>query len=280
MPTKLSYEVVPFKETPQVHLKMHVFKPEQKASAAIVFFVCGGWNGFDLDKYHMQSAYFQSRGILCAIAEVRVMELHGTTPRECVIDAKSAIRFVRAHADEWAFPADKLVASGGSAAGHVSLSTDIIDGFEDETDDQSVSSKPNLICAYNPAVLPPLDLSTSPQERIDARIEKFGSEEQLMALSPCEHVREGIIPVLLLHGDADEVTPLADTEYFQQNMLAMGNDTTLHIYPKAGHGFFNYTKAGNPYFFETTKHFDQWLIKQGFVSDGECVDQFNFAEYD
>ena len=97
-------EIFPYKTIDDVTLNMHLFTPDNNefppSRPAIVFFFCGGWNGFKASKFYPQSLYLAARGITCFNAEVRVKEVHGTTPLECVIDAKSAIRYVRAHADE------------------------------------------------------------------------------------------------------------------------------------------------------------------------------------
>jgi acetyl esterase/lipase len=269
-------EVIPYKTTPQATLNLHVFRPDGPATCAIVFFFCGGWNGFHIHKFFPQSAYFASRGAICINAEVRTIEHHGTRPHECVIDAKSAVRFVRAHANEWGFPVDKVVSAGGSAAGHVSLSMAILKGFEDEREDKNVSAVSNLSLAYNPAVLPPLAQVTSSEERITARLEKFGGEEEMNKLSPTQHVRACLPPVLLLHGDADDVTPLSETEYFHQQMRAAGNDCELKVYAGGGHGFFNYKPGGNPYFTDTTRDADNFLVAHGFLSGTESISDFNY----
>ncbi|NRA37991.1 MAG: alpha/beta hydrolase [Planctomycetes bacterium] len=269
-------EKILFKNTPQVPLHLYLFKPESTAQSAIVFFVCGGWSGFRTAKHYPQAAYFQSRGLLCAVAEVRISD-HGTGPRECVIDAKSAIRFVRAHAKEWGFPSDKIVAAGGSAAGHVSLSCAMLEDVEDENDNRDISSVPNLVCAYNPAVLPPIEQANTTPALMEKRIKFFGSIEERSALSPSQAIRPGIAPTLLLHGDADEITPLSDTEYFHQHMLAAGNSSTLHIYPGEGHGFFNFFDGDNPHFIETTRDVDQFLVDQEFLSGAATIDSFHYS---
>lgn len=264
-----------FKQTPQGELKLHLFAPDDTPSCAVVFFMCGSWKGFHAPKFYPQSAYLAGRGALALVAEVRTISRHGTSPRECVIDAKSAVRWVRVHAGELGFPANRVVAAGGSAAGHVSLAIATIADF-DEDEDRSVSCVPDLVCAYNPAVLPNLDECTSTPERIQLRIEKFGSEQALMALSPMRAVRPGLPPTLLMTGDADEVTPLADTELFAKRMAEDGNDCRLKVYPGGRHGFFNYRAEGNAYFTQTTNDVDRFLGGFGFLSGEPTIEAFKY----
>lgn len=42
--------------------------------------------------------------------------------------------------------------SGGSAGGHLAAAIASIDGFNDATDDLSVSCKPNLLVLFNPVL--------------------------------------------------------------------------------------------------------------------------------
>ena len=45
-----------FKTTPQGDLRLHLFAPDEPPACAVVFFVCGGWNGFHAPKFYPQSA--------------------------------------------------------------------------------------------------------------------------------------------------------------------------------------------------------------------------------
>jgi len=270
-------ESIIFKHTPQGALRLHVFRPAAKPSCAMIFFMCGGWNGFHAPKHYPQASYLAERGALAAVAEVRTIERHGCTPRECVIDAKSALRFLRAHAEKTGFPATRLVAAGGSAAGHVSLACAMIDGCDDPDDDTAISAQPDLVCAYNPAVLPTIEETCTGAERLQQRLDKFGGEDAMLALSPMRAIRPGLPPVLLLHGDQDAITPLADTRLFHERMRAAGNDCRLVVYPDADHGFFNYRPDGNPFFTQTTTELDRFLSGHGFLDGAAAIDTFRYA---
>jgi len=67
------------------------------------------------------------------------------------MDAKSAMRFIRKHADEFQIDPDKIIASGGSAGGHLAAATALIDGYNDPSDDLSISSKPSALVLLTPS---------------------------------------------------------------------------------------------------------------------------------
>jgi dipeptidyl aminopeptidase/acylaminoacyl peptidase len=55
--------------------------------------------------------------------------------------------------------------------------------------------------------------------------------------SPATRAAEIAVPVLLMHGDADENVPLDQSEVMEAAMRAAGRDVRLFIVPGGGHGF-------------------------------------------
>ena len=214
-------------------LALHVFNPEQHrptdATPVIVFFFGGGWTGGTPKQFYEQSRYFAEKGIVAISAEYRVKSIHGTTPFEAVEDAKSAIRWVRQHAEELGIHPDKIVASGGSAGGHVALSTGVIEGYENSDEDVSISSVPNAMIAYNPV------LDTTEKGYGMAKV----GENRKTDISPNHHIQPGVVPTLIFHGTADKTVPFENAERFNSLMKAAGNQVDLEAYEGKGHGFFN-----------------------------------------
>ncbi|MFW6146247.1 MAG: alpha/beta hydrolase [Planctomycetota bacterium] len=267
-------EIRLFKTTPQGPLRAHIFAPASgRARCAVVFFVCGAWDHFHAPRHYPRSVYFRSRGALAVVAEVRTVAHHGTTAGECVIDGKSAVRWVRRQAGAFGVPADRVVTYGGSAAGHVALCTAMIEGAEDPADDRTVSGAPNLVGAANPGVLPEVGPHNRDHPRVRARLEKFADVAQHNALSPLRAVRSGLPPVLMLHGDSDTITPLADSQRFADAMTAAGNECRLIVYPGEQHGFSAYNDR-SPRFVDTVRELDRFLVEHGFLIGEPTIDTF------
>jgi len=223
-----------YKTVGDVELKLHVFQPPaddsgQGKRSAIVFFFGGGWVGGTPTQFYSQSRILAERGMVACSAEYRVRKRNKTTPFECVKDGKSAIRWVREHADDLGIDADRIVAGGGSAGGHVAACTAVIEGVEEEGEDTKISSVPNALILFNPV--------------LDTTEKGYGSEkfdaDQQTTLSPCHHVRAGIVPTLIFHGDADKVVPFENAERFDRLLKEAGNQSTLMAFEGKGHGFFN-----------------------------------------
>ena len=148
---------VQYKRVGETDLTLDVFLPPGHKSSdrrpAIVFFFGGGWNGGSPSQFYPHCQYLASRGMVAMSAEYRVKSRHETTPRECVKDGKSALRWIRRHAAELGIDPDKVAAGGGSAGGHVAAATATTKGFNEAGEDLSVSCRPNVLVLFNPVYL-------------------------------------------------------------------------------------------------------------------------------
>ena len=137
----------PFKTIGDTTLNVWIYQPENAEKGdkrpAFVFFYGGGWNGRNISQFHPHALYVAERGMVCVIADYRSNTTYGGTPFDCVADAKSAIRWVRANADRLGIDPGRIVAGGGSAGGHLAAATGNLPGLDDEADDQSISATPN-----------------------------------------------------------------------------------------------------------------------------------------
>jgi len=262
-------EIVEFKRIGNVSLNVHIFRPddwsESDKRSAIVYFHCGGWGGHDPRKHYPSNEYLASRGMVGFNAEVRVVPVHKTTAVECVIDGKSAIRWVRRNAARLGVDPDRIAASGSSAAGHVSAATSAVPDCDDPADDLSVS------CAPNAAILlcPALDIACK-----EKRIKIAGGLENAKKISPMEHVHPGLPPTLILQAKDDMTCKVTEATGFADKMRAAGNRCDLVLYEKGGHGCFNFWDGRNPLFTECMRETDWFLNSLGWIKGTPTIDGF------
>ena len=213
-------------------LRLHIFNPEgfdvKDKRPCVVFFFGGGWVGGNPQQFYPYCIFFNSLGFVAISAEYRVKKIHKTTPFECVADGKSAVRWIREHAQELGVDPDRIIAGGGSAGGHIAVCTGVIDGHNEPGEDLRVSSKPNAMVLFNPV------LDTTEK---GYGLEKVG-EPRKTEISPCHHIRSGIPPVIVFHGTADQTVPFENAERFARLMTEAGNDCTLEAFKERDHGFF------------------------------------------
>ena len=243
-------EKVLYKKTPQEDLSLYILRPQVKsgkALPAIVYFTGGGWVAGDVYGQIPNPAWFRDHGIIGIEADYRVKLRHGTTPIECIQDAKSAIRYVRQHSKELGIDPNKIIAAGGSAGGHLAATT-FLDGGNTPGENLKISSKPNAFVMHNPVLG-----------------EGFGKEffDGHPEFSPILHVEKGWPPTILSNGTKDKTTPFEYAEKFTSLMKEAGNTCELIPVKDADHSCD--WPVSNPNFLPTIQRMTDFLKEQGFI---------------
>ncbi len=183
------------------------------------------------------AVHLAEHGIVAITAAYRTRNQHGTTPFESVNDAKSAVRWMRGSARDLGLNPCHLAASGGSAGGHLAACTATIPGLDEDGEDQSISSKPNALVLFNPA----LDLA-GPDFTPRARqlLADLGVLDRAHEISPTRFIGTGTAPTIIFHGTEDRIVPFSQALTFCEKMLSAGNRCVVYPAKDQGHGFFNY----------------------------------------
>lgn len=251
-------ELILYKEVDTTRLFLEVLYPEEmeegKDYPAVVFFFGGGWNGGSREHFRPQATYFAKRGLVCFLVDYRIRNVHQTPPFESLKDAKSAMRFIRSHAEQFHIDPDQLIAGGGSAGGHLAAATALVSGFNDDKDDLAISPIPNALLLFNPVI------DNGPGgygfERIGEAYKEF---------SPLHLIRKGAPPTLFLLGTQDNLVPVATAEYYKTVMEKVGSRCDLLLYEDQPHGFFNYRNF--EFYEKTLLAADGFLQSLGYLSD-------------
>jgi acetyl esterase/lipase len=245
--------IVPYKETPQGELRLHIFNQAKHTAKnqkpAIVFFFGGGWNGGSPTQFYLQSKHLANRGMVAVAAEYRTKGKHSTDPRVCVMDAKSAIRWVRAHAKDLGVDPNRIAAGGGSAGGHLAAATATLTEFNEPDEDTTVSCVPQALVLFNPV------FDNSEQGYGYNRVENYWQD-----FSPMHNLKKGTPPTIVFLGTEDKLIPVSTAEEYKQIMESNGDRCDLHLYPGQPHSFFNKAKYN-----ETVAEMDSFLVSLGWL---------------
>jgi acetyl esterase len=258
-----------YKTVGDVKLNLYIFTPKDHSSsdqrAAVVFFFGGGWRSGSPGQFHEHCKYLASRGMVAVTADYRVSSRHGTKARECVADAKSAVRWIRANATRLGIDAKRVAAGGGSAGGHIAACTGVISDFDASKEDASVSSVPNAMVLFNPALVlaPVADELPFPEDRLKDLQERMGAEPA--RLSPYHHVKSGAPATIIFHGKADTTVPYRTAELFDIAMNKAGNRCQLIGFEGQPHGFFNHGRSDNRFYIDTVRAMDKFFVELGFL---------------
>ena len=250
-----------YKTIGETKLDLYIFRPDRSVQApAIVFFFGGGWQSGTPQQFEFQCKELAKRGMVAITADYRVASRHGVKPTACLADARSAIRWVRSHAQELGIDPERIAAAGGSAGGHLAACTALIESFDEAGEPKEISAKPDALILFNPAlVLAPID-GYNPEgfgTRVPAQ--RLGTEPQ--SISPVHHVRDNAPPTIIFHGREDTTVPIESAEAFSRIMKASGNRCELKVFDGQKHGFFN----SDHFKRVTLRQTDEFLVSLGWL---------------
>lgn len=199
----------------------------EKQYPAIVIFHGGGWAIGEPAWGFSSARHYAENGLVAFSVQYRLQDLeNGITPYESVLDAQTAIRWVRENATKFSIDENRIAAYGWSAGAHLATCATVFENLDATT--ETTSSAPNLLVLKSPALT--LMKYRNFQNRL---LDKIKVEN----LSPAERVSDSTPPTIIVFGREDTVTPLSGSELFQNNMNEFGNEVELHIYDGVGHLF-------------------------------------------
>ncbi|GAA4817983.1 alpha/beta hydrolase [Litoribaculum gwangyangense] len=236
---------------------MDVYRPENfnysKKYPAMIFFFGGGWSKGSIGQFEPHAKFFSRRGLVCFLVDYRVSKKYNTTPIESLKDAKSAIRFIRERANIFQIDSSKIIAVGGSAGGHLAAASALISGFNESSDNLTISPAPNALVLMNPVI------DNGPGgygfDRIGNLYKNF---------SPLHNIVSGAPPTIIFLGTEDNLVPVETAKYYQKVMEKVGSRCELILYEGQKHGFFNYDRSFEHYK-KTVLATDNFLRSLGYL---------------
>ncbi|MDQ0675203.1 MULTISPECIES: alpha/beta hydrolase [Micrococcaceae] len=223
---------------------------------AVVHFHGGGWRtgkrsslGPAVDGLGLSPIeQLVNAGFIVASADYR-LSTAATFPVQ-LLDAKAAVRWLRAHAAEYNVDPERIYAWGDSAGGHLASLVGLTAGAE-EFQAEAAGHGPDDAVAAVAAWYPPTDLNRmGGQARPDAvaRADDPGSREALLigaqpadapdeaaAASPITYAHAAAPPFFLVHGTADRFVPAAQSVTFAAALEGAGAAVELLLIEDADH---------------------------------------------
>ena len=250
-------------------LTMDVFTPKEHANgAAVIWIISGG--------------FFSNRGMIVVPWIQPLVDrgytvfavMHGAQPKYHVDEGQQdllrSVRFIRHNAQRFKIDGGRIGAIGGSAGGHLSLTLATMGGPGDPHAPDPVDRESSAIQAVV-ALFPPTDFLNYGKEGEDAvgigilrefypafgpRADSPHSRQVYgHEISPIYYVHPGMPPILLIHGDADKLVPLQQSQIFARRCEEMHSPVKLIVRPGKGPGWPDL----GPDLKETADWFDQHL---------------------
>jgi len=220
---------------------LDLFLPEKPVQKPIPCVVCvhgGGWRVNRRVWFEPFAQYLADRGFAAVTIDYRM--LPAVTIKECIYDAKAAVRWVRTHAEEFNIDPDRIGAIGASAGAQMVA---LLGTTGDVPELEGSGGNPDQSSAVQAVVgiaTPSFRLSTNRKW-----FERFGiGMDELKLISPYENISSNSAPLYLIHGDADQVVPPANSQELYEKYQAVGVHVELTWIPGEGHGFYEGNDRG------------------------------------
>lgn len=229
------------------NLYLDVYRPKDTEGKhpAILFIHGGGFRGGDKAQFGWHANQVREKGYVAFSLNYRL------APKDlypaAVDDCQRAVRWIRAHADQYGVDPDRIGAVGSSAGGHLVAMLGTCETLHPIDDDLTpFSSKVNAVVNYfgpidfRPIVNSPRAVSTLADfmgKSIDAAPELYADA------SPITHVSKTAAPFLSIHGRNDTSIPIAQSETLTEALKRAGAEATLLAVDGAGHGFHNQVES-------------------------------------
>lgn len=220
-----------------------VYLPPKRIATGQAVVVCPG-GGYGVLAYDWEGTsvakWLNSKGVAAVVLKYRLPNAKSNvTPHlSPLMDAKRAIRMVRAHAPQWNIQASKVGVMGFSAGGHLAstLGTHFDAGNTAAADSvERQSSRPDFMVLVYPVIT------------MDKQYTHSGSRSNLIGANPAPElvqlysnelqVSKATPPTFIVHSTDDKGVPVENSLLFYQALKAKEVPAEMHVYPYGGHGF-------------------------------------------
>jgi acetyl esterase/lipase len=230
-------------------LALELYLPEFSPAPVVLNIHGGAWESGDRTRTG-DTLRLVDRGYAVASVSYRLTDV-ATFPAQ-IRDCRAAVRWLRAHADEYGLDPDRVGAWGASAGAHLAalLGTAPEEPFGDPDVHPDQSHRVDAVVDFfGPADLP----SMADQESEFDHAAPDSPESKLIGgrlpdhpdraerASPVAYVDGSEPPVLVVHGSADGVVPREQSGLFVSALAAADDAVTYHVVAGGGHGGFDDT---------------------------------------
>ena len=229
-------------------LLLDLYLPEKsrRPMPLIIWIHGGAWAGGN--KADCPARRMSERGYAVASINYRLSS-EAIFPAQ-IEDCKAAVRWLRAHAGQYALDAEHFGAWGDSAGGHLAALLGTAGDVKefDKGDNLDFSSRVQAVCDYyGPTDLVQMaahmlpnarmehDSPSSPESRlIGGAIQE--NKDKAARANPITYVTPAAAGFLIVHGDQDPLVPLNQSQLLFEALKKAGVSVRLHIIEGAGHG--------------------------------------------
>jgi acetyl esterase/lipase len=204
----------------------------------IVIIHGGGWTGGTKRGAREQNigTNLAKQGYVCISIDYLLASKDKPAWPQNLHDCKTAVRWLRAHAQQYHVNPDRIGVIGGSAGGHLALMVGLT-GPEAGLDPQGLYGTFSTQVQAVVDLYGPTDLVHRGRDHVMLPGTQADKPDLYKQASPVTHVRKGNPPVLILHGTKDATVPVEQSQRLAEVLKKAGVEYELILVDGAPHSF-------------------------------------------
>ncbi len=245
---------------PENRLKMDLYLPTNQEKVPAVIFVPGGW-WITTPKGVVTQMGCRLAEAGFAVASIEHRPIAEANYKEVIGDVKAAIRFLRAHADEWKIDKDRIAVMGASAGAYLSVMTGVTGGVEKFDFGDNLDQDSNVQAVVD--IFGPTDLTRIAADYPEDKQRLYASPgspasilvngaavykgnrggsildtpETASDANPLTYIDESTPPFLIMHGNADTTISPSQSKLLYEALQEKGVYAEYYIVDGGEHRF-------------------------------------------
>ena len=244
---------------------IHYYPAKEKCGNGCVLILPGGaYRARAAHEGEGYALFFAEHGIDSFVVDYRVKPSVFPIP---LLDARRAIRYVRANAEKFGIDPKKIAIMGSSAGGHLAALTST---YKDKIEGEGVDSLDEIDPMPNMQILcyPVLDINGHPGSFINLLGDSYPSHR---SVTPYYLADKNTPPMFLWHTATDKSVDINNSFRYASRLHEFDISMEMHIYPCGGHGLgLGYHPDKNidlPYIQSWSEHLINWLKFNEYISE-------------
>lgn len=247
-----------YRTWPQAELTMDIFVPgDNEKHPAVIFIPGGAWLAAPKGAFYQMPFKLAENNFVTACIEYRLIGAADYT--EIIGDAKAAVRYLRAHADEFNIDKNKIAVIGSSVGGYLATMLGVTSGIKkfDFGDNIDQSSEVQAVVDF----FGPTDLTKIADDYSDESKKLYYSPSSFVSLfangvsvyknrkggsildnpetaketNPLNYISKNTPPFLIFHGDNDETVSPSQSKILHDTLTENKINSALYIINGGGH---------------------------------------------